>query len=125
MFWLAPGEVSSISGSDSTSSSSSDEDVASVKPSPTPAHQKHHSHVYDGADASDSDSEDVAAVMAAARRHPKVFLKNQSGQLLSLYRCVLYHKKVRTKVNTAARDLLVSKSTSADFLSAVGVRSIV
>ena len=81
--------------------------------------------MYDGADASDSDSEDVAAVMAAARRHPKVFLKNQSGQLLSLYRCVLYHKKVRTKVNTAARDLLVSKSTSADFLSAVGVRSIV
>ena len=101
LFCTAPGEVSSISGSDDTSSTSSDEDVDSVKPSPVPARMKH-SQAYSSADASDSDSEDTAAVMAAARRHPKVFLRNQSGQLLSLYRCVLYHKKVRRRVNTAA-----------------------
>ena len=90
--------MSSISGSDDTSDSSSDEDVAPAKPLAIPARLKH-SRVYNSADTSDSESEDVAAVMAATRRHPKVFLRNQSGQLLSLYRCVLYHKKVRKVVD--------------------------
>ncbi|XP_070211217.1 tRNA endonuclease ANKZF1-like isoform X1 [Littorina saxatilis] len=86
------GDVSSISGSDDTSTSSSNEDDTLVKLTlPASRHKK--SHVYESSDSTDSESEENASIMAATRRHPKVFLRNGEGQLLSMYRSVLYHKK--------------------------------
>ncbi len=43
---------------------------------------------------SDSDDETTTHLEGIGKRHPKVFFRNHTDQLLSIYRCVLYSKKV-------------------------------
>ena len=88
-----PGDLSSISGSDDTSTTSSDDDAPTVKPSPIPSRHRM-SYAQCSTDNTDSETEDDMSVIASTRRHPKVFLRNNSGQLIALYRCILNHKKV-------------------------------
>ncbi|XP_076439741.1 tRNA endonuclease ANKZF1-like isoform X2 [Babylonia areolata] len=106
-FEAMTGEVSSISGSDDTSTSSADEENG-AKPTAISARLKR-LQVCDNTDMTDSEGEDNSAIMAATRKHPKVFLRNGSGQLISMYRCVLYHKK--SSPNTPAE--LVSLAEQA------------
>ncbi|KAK7473986.1 hypothetical protein BaRGS_00034755 [Batillaria attramentaria] len=101
------GDISSISGSDDSSDSSSETDDARPKPSPLPA-RVHKSTQ----DSTDSDSEGASAVLAATRKHPKLFLRNSDGQLVSLYRCLLYHKK---SCPTTQAELLSLASKAVDY----------
>lgn len=44
-----------------------------------------------------SEGDTNAAVDDSARKYPKIFFRNSEGLLVSVYRCVIYHKKVRSK----------------------------
>lgn len=37
----------------------------------------------------------LQALLAIASRHSKVFFENEDGNIFSIYRCLLHHKKVR------------------------------
>lgn len=86
-FEAMSGDISSISGSGDSSDSSSDTDNVS-KPSPVPTRLKNSNY-----DSTDSETEGSNTVLAAVKKYPKIFMRNSNGQLVSLYRCVLYHKK--------------------------------
>ena len=43
---------------------------------------------------SDTDDEESYHIEGVGRRHPRVFLKNGEGDLVSIYRCVIHSKKV-------------------------------
>ena len=83
------GDISSISGSESSDNSDNEEGEKTKKFAlPEPVFNK------GGADSSDSDSEMSVHVEGIGRRHPRVFVRNDRGQLLSVYRCVVHSKKV-------------------------------
>ena len=70
-------DVSSISGSESDSDSNP---ASGVHVTSSPHNE-----------ASDTESYHVEGT---GRRHPRVFLKSSDGKLLSIYRAVIYSKKV-------------------------------
>ena len=78
------GELSSISGSDSDTDSDGDlsmESAAQCTMSPINDHQ------FEGRD-------DIKLAVIGERKHPKVFFVNEDGDVLSVYRTVLYSVKV-------------------------------
>lgn len=91
-FEMMTGDLSSISGSDNTTTSS--EEDSDSESGPTQTVKSRLPKAAKKMESSDSDTDDEFSVMAATRKHPKIFLRNASGQLISLYRCILYHKKV-------------------------------
>ena len=87
--------MSSISGSDSDSDLDSDAsrttssaDFKSRKPVGIPSHL-----TSSGNTSTDSESEG-GQVEDAAQRLPKVYFRTAEGELVSIYRCVLCHKRV-------------------------------
>lgn len=44
-----------------------------------------------------SEGDTNAALEDSARKYPKIFFRNSEGLLVSVYRCVVYHKKVISK----------------------------
>ena len=79
-FFFVTDDVSSISGSESDSDehASSETDVTSDQ-------------AFIVCDTDDTESYHVEGV---GRRHPRVFLRNDDNELFSIYRAVLYSKKV-------------------------------
>ena len=90
------GNVSSISGSDSDSDLDSDAGRITTsadlkvrpKPAGIPSHLATSGNTSTDSESESGPSEDVA------QRLPKVYFRTAEGQLISLYRCVLCHKKV-------------------------------
>nr|KAG5689802.1 hypothetical protein BaRGS_007080 [Batillaria attramentaria] len=114
LFWsFRTGDISSISGSDDSSDSSSETDDVRPKPSPLPA-RVHKSTQ----DSTDSDSEGASAVLAATRKHPKLFLRNSDGQLVSLYRCLLptFNEVKRVHQMLTSVECYGDESTVVDFV---------
>lgn len=89
---MFPGNISSISGSESDSDE--DDNHATSKPIGMAARFQRKLEVIGTGSSTDSDTED-SIMDDRARKYPKIFLKNSLGDLISLYRCVVYHKKVR------------------------------
>lgn len=98
VFWfftITGGSVSSISGSDSDSET--DNALPLRLPRPLQLQQQD-----DALSSCDSEGEiggvsegDTNAVLDdSARKYPKIFFRNSEGLLVSVYRCVVYHKKV-------------------------------
>ncbi|XP_071158192.1 tRNA endonuclease ANKZF1-like isoform X1 [Mytilus edulis] len=85
------GNISSISGSESDSGE--DDNHATSKPIGMAARFQRKLEVIGTGSSTDSDTED-SIMDDRARKYPKIFLKNSLGDLISLYRCVVYHKKV-------------------------------
>jgi hypothetical protein len=75
-------DLSSISGSDASSS-----DSASESPPRETKLVKKRVLPQKTADVSEEDDEESYHVEGRGRRHPRVFLRNESGELLSVYRC--------------------------------------
>lgn len=92
---LISENVSSISGSDSESETSDTEDDSfsrqTSKPRGIPMYLR--SHLDSGTD-SDSEACSIADKTRTAASYVKVFFRNDSAELISMYRCVIYHKKV-------------------------------
>ncbi|XP_041365063.1 ankyrin repeat and zinc finger domain-containing protein 1-like [Gigantopelta aegis] len=89
------GDVSSISGSEESSDSDAESDRSvcggrvKTRPMPIPGHV-HSSPSHSG---TDSESETSTTWEWNMRKYPKVYFRNMLGEILSLYRCLLYHKK--------------------------------
>ncbi|XP_033762728.1 LOW QUALITY PROTEIN: ankyrin repeat and zinc finger domain-containing protein 1-like [Pecten maximus] len=87
--------VSSISGSESESDDSDVEDGEKrklrSKPSGIAAYLRNRGDSCSS--SNDSETELPSAVDDAARKFPKLFFRNKDGELISIYRCILYHKK--------------------------------
>ncbi|XP_006822109.1 tRNA endonuclease ANKZF1-like [Saccoglossus kowalevskii] len=90
---VAAGGISSISGSDS--SDETDDDLS-------PTSKPHAAHTWlpsraksslVGSGTSESETDDDAKPRRAGRRYPKVYFKNEDGQIISVYRCLLHGKK--------------------------------
>lgn len=85
--------VSSISGSESDESDTEDVDRPRLRLKPgglaTQLRQRRDSY----SSSNDSETELPSVIDDASRKYPKLFFRNKDGELLSLYRCVLYHKK--------------------------------
>ncbi|KAL5006281.1 hypothetical protein ScPMuIL_015087 [Solemya velum] len=95
-FEAMEGNLSSISGSESDSADSdtgsdSSQGVKYSKPRLVPP--PHLRHRQSSNSSTDSESEDTSRNYVVATRYAKVFFKNIAGEVVSLYRCVLYHKK--------------------------------
>ena len=91
---IAAGDISSISGSEGDSSSEEEEDRNTSKLKEKLPVSKLWLLEKRKLESSDSESEMSAHVEGIGRRHPRVFLHNNKGQLLSIYRCVLHGRKV-------------------------------
>ncbi|XP_064614070.1 uncharacterized protein LOC135477796 [Liolophura sinensis] len=90
-FETISGNISSLSGSDTDSDGSDTESDCPPRSKPLGVPARMRQSLCNG---SDSESESgLYQENPSARKYPKVFLRNSSGQLISLYRCVLYHKK--------------------------------
>ncbi|XP_060591292.1 tRNA endonuclease ANKZF1-like [Ruditapes philippinarum] len=87
------GNISSLSGSDSDTDADTDTDNQSKTGSGKKLPGSQRRHVYSGNTSTDSDSESGNQYEDVARRLPKVYFRNKDGDLLSIYRCVLCHKK--------------------------------
>ncbi|XP_056008477.1 ankyrin repeat and zinc finger domain-containing protein 1-like isoform X2 [Ostrea edulis] len=92
------GSVSSISGSDSNSEN---EDAFSVPPM-LPRSLQLQKEALDSCDSETetggaSEGEMGGASDDAARKYPKIFFRNSEGLLVSVYRCVVHHKKVKVQ----------------------------
>ncbi|XP_063421808.1 tRNA endonuclease ANKZF1-like [Mytilus trossulus] len=85
------GNISSLSGSESDSDD--DDNHATSKPIGMAARFQRKLEVIGTGSSTDSDTEDNI-MDDRARKYPKIFLKNSLGDLISLYRCVVCHKKV-------------------------------
>lgn len=89
--------VSSISGSESESDDSDIEEGSGEKrkirskPSGRAAYLRH--RTASCSSSNDSEPELPSIVDDAARRFPKLFFRNKDGELISIYRCIIYHKK--------------------------------
>ena len=88
IFYQITGNVSSISGSESES-----EDEDSVPPK-MPTHTLLTSAMTFDPYSTDSDVELSRTSEEQGRKYPKIFFRNAVGDLISLYRCVVLHKKV-------------------------------
>ncbi|XP_078320556.1 tRNA endonuclease ANKZF1-like isoform X3 [Crassostrea virginica] len=90
--------VSSISGSDSDSET---EDAPPPRlPRPLQLQQQEEalsSCDSEGETGGASEGEGGGALDDSARKYPKIFFRNAEGLLVSVYRCVIHHKKVRTQ----------------------------
>ncbi|XP_060064926.1 tRNA endonuclease ANKZF1-like [Ylistrum balloti] len=86
--------VSSISGSESETDDSADEDGENskvrLKPRRIAAFLRHEG---DCSSSNDSETELPSVIDDASRKFPKLFFRNKDGELISIYRCLLYHKK--------------------------------
>ena len=83
IYFFVPDDVSSISGSGTESESEDDK--------PTNEHKVNTKDNNDG-HMTDDDTDDVTRML---RRTPRVYVKNGEGELFSVYRAVVYGKKVR------------------------------
>lgn len=102
---LYSGNLSSISGSESDSADSdtgSDSTGGSKYNKPRLVPPPHLRQRQSSVSSTDSESEDSGRNYAVATRYAKVFFKNIAGEVVSLYRCVLYHKKVIIKLRSSA-----------------------
>jgi len=91
--------VSSISGSESESEDSATE--GGDDSSKTKSHKKpisilsHLRERRDSCSSNDSETEMSSSYLdESSRRYPKLYFRNRDGELVSVYRCVVYHKKV-------------------------------
>jgi hypothetical protein len=99
VYWIE--SVSSISGSESDSNDDDDEADSHATSKPIGITARFQRKVDAPMTGSSTDSEsDDNVTDDRARRHPKLFLKNSLGDLISIYRCVVYHKQVRLTVWT-------------------------
>ncbi|XP_045167402.2 ankyrin repeat and zinc finger domain-containing protein 1-like [Mercenaria mercenaria] len=87
------GNISSLSGSDSDSEADTDTDKESKTGSGKKLPGSPHRRIHSGNTSTDSESESGNQTEDVARRLPKVYFRNKNGDLLSIYRCVLCHKK--------------------------------
>lgn len=87
------GNISSLSGSDAESEAETDSDYQSKTGSGKKLPGSPRKLVNTGHSSTDSESESGYQSEDAARRLPKVYFRNEAGEMLSLYRCVLCHKK--------------------------------
>lgn len=94
-FTITGGSVSSISGSDS------DSETENVPPPrlPRPLQLQQQDDALSSCDSEGeiggvSEGDNNAALDDSARKYPKIFFRNSEGLLVSVYRCVVYHKKV-------------------------------
>ncbi|KAJ8313538.1 hypothetical protein KUTeg_008099 [Tegillarca granosa] len=88
--------VSSISGSESESEDSELDSVSADKPQSKPMNipSRRLRQEVDGESSNDSETDISASVKdEMARKYPKVYFENGDGEVISLYRCVIYHKK--------------------------------
>ncbi|KAL4222271.1 Ankyrin repeat and zinc finger domain-containing protein 1 [Mactra antiquata] len=93
MFEEMSGNISSLSGSDSDSDIDTDSDHPTKIGSSKKITGSPRKFIHSGYSTTDSESESGNQTEDLARRLPKVYFKNKDGELLSLYRCVLCHKK--------------------------------
>ncbi|KAL3831821.1 hypothetical protein ACJMK2_023523 [Sinanodonta woodiana] len=110
-FELIAGNISSLSGSDSDLDSLSDIDTdGSQEPKSRKKQFRIPSHLWmSGYSSTDSDSEcSTNRVEEAARKLSKVYFRNSAGELISLYRCILSHRKMYPRTNTELIPLVAS-----------------
>lgn len=88
--------MSSISGSEDSSESSKESGDEAVTSSAVPVHLK--KFTCDNSDSERESKTQENSSLATTRKMPKLFMKNSKGQLISIYHCVLYHKKVMSKL---------------------------
>ncbi|XP_025094264.1 LOW QUALITY PROTEIN: ankyrin repeat and zinc finger domain-containing protein 1-like [Pomacea canaliculata] len=84
-------DVSSISGSEDSSESSKESGDEAVTSSAVPVNLK--KFTCDNSDSERESKTQENSSLATTRKMPKLFMKNSKGQLISIYHCVLYHKK--------------------------------
>lgn len=94
------GSVSSISGSESDDDDSEADSHATSKPIGIAARFQRKVDAPMTGSSTDSESDDNITPDERARRHPKIFLKNSLGDLISIYRCVVYHKQVQPSTHS-------------------------
>lgn len=101
------GSVSSISGSDS------DSETENVPPPrlPRPLQLQQQDDALSSCDSEGeiggvSEGDTNAALDDSARKYPKIFFRNSEGLLVSVYRCVVYHKKVKAQNQTELISLI-------------------
>ncbi|XP_070566888.1 tRNA endonuclease ANKZF1-like [Ptychodera flava] len=94
---MLTGEISSISGSDSSSSDSEDEENQDLSPisKPHKIRASFPSRLKSSPNSgTDSETDDDGKLkQSRGRQYPKLYFKNSSGQILSIYRCIIYGKK--------------------------------
>ncbi|XP_061186027.1 tRNA endonuclease ANKZF1-like [Saccostrea echinata] len=89
------GSVSSISGSDSDSEN---EETAPPKlPRPLQLRQQDEELSSCDSESEVGEGEMGGASNEGARKYPKIFFRNSEGLLVSVYRCVVHHKKVKVQ----------------------------
>ena len=84
LFFSNPGDISSLSGSESSCQSDND-----IDEEPNSAGQRHVFALHQ----SQNNTDDSVAIKQ--RTFPRVFFRNSEGQLISVHRCILHGKKVR------------------------------
>lgn len=84
------GNISSLSGSDSDTDTESDQDQFTGTKYLTSIRQK---LLHGNGISTDSESDTGNQLEDISRRLPKVYFTNKDGELLSIYRCVICHKK--------------------------------
>lgn len=101
------GSVSSISGSDS------DSETENAPPPrlPRPLQLQQQDDALSSCDSEGemggvSEGDTNAALEDSARKYPKIFFRNSEGLLVSVYRCVVYHKKVKAQNQTELISLI-------------------
>lgn len=101
------GSVSSISGSDS------DSETENAPPPrlPRPLQLQQQDDTLSSCDSEGemggvSEGDTNAALEDSARKYPKIFFRNSEGLLVSVYRCVVYHKKVKAQNQTELISLI-------------------
>ncbi|XP_071101998.1 tRNA endonuclease ANKZF1-like [Haliotis cracherodii] len=88
------GDVSSISGSeDESEMSDTDTDTGGGRGKSKPMAIPQHVRGASAHSGTDSESEGGLTIEGTARKYPKVYFKNKEGELISVFRCLLYHKK--------------------------------
>ncbi|XP_067650118.1 tRNA endonuclease ANKZF1-like [Haliotis asinina] len=100
------GDVSSISGSEDESElSDTDTDTGGGRGKSKPMAIPQHMRGASAHSGTDSESEGGMTIEGTARKYPKVYFKNKDGELISVFRCLLYHKK---KPPTTQTDLIAT-----------------
>ena len=95
------GDISSISGSEDsnedTDDNEDDTNMSTTEKMKKKVNDKMR-HIRKTAESGSSESETESSVQVvlddAGRRYPKLFFRSTDGDILSVYRCIVYHKKV-------------------------------
>ncbi|XP_077978963.1 tRNA endonuclease ANKZF1-like [Glandiceps talaboti] len=91
------GDISSISCSDTSSESESDEDEdlsPTSRPHKIKAFSKYLKPLSGASGTSESETDDDSkSRLQRGRKYPKIYFKNEDGQIVSVYRCIIHGKK--------------------------------